>query len=157
MAYTSGINNGQSNTDHQIKLAAKGISSNQTLPDLPNGNFEQKKADLWKLDIEDFFGFSTCITKYDIESICIKADSDNEWNIGSIVTFAVIDIDHWELISADYNVNQWVDGYSKVEGRETFMLSLTTTGPCINYLYVIAYTSNSSKDSGTQDIVSHDS
>ena len=120
---------------------AEGKESSQKLPDLPNGNFEQGLGDLWKLDIKDFFGFSTCITLDDIECISIVADSNDAWNIGSIVTFAVTD-DCQQQISGDYTVDQWIDGNGADSSLE-YKLSLTTTaGSCIRYLRVLAYTSD---------------
>lgn len=155
MAYTSGSHNSQSNTRHNITLLAKGIESIQILPDLPNGNFEKELADQWKLDMQSFFDFNTCITPDDIEGISIKANSNDAWNIGSIVTFAVSDNDCFEQISADYNIDQWIDGNGANDSKG-YKLSLTTTaGSCINYLRVLAYTSNV-KDSQTTAVGNHE-
>lgn len=141
-AFTSDIRNSQSKTNHNITLMAKGLKSTQRLPKLPKGQFEQEVGDLWKLNIKTDFKFTTCITLFDIQSISIVPDSNDAWNIGSIATFAVVNSDCWELISADYSVNQWVDGDGAAQNRE-FVLSLTTSaGPCINYLRVMAYTSD---------------
>ena len=142
MAYTSDIYNSQSNTPHNVTLLAKGLESTQTLPDLPKGNFEQALADQWKLDIKDFFGFDSCITLDDIQGISIIANSNDAWNIGSIVTFAVNDNDCREQISADYSIDQWIDGNGAAENVEYQLSLTTTTGSCINYLHVVAYTSN---------------
>ena len=77
-----------------------------------------------------------------------EANSNDGWNIGSIVTFAVNDNDCFEQISADYNIDQWIDGNGDHDSKG-YKLSLTTTaGSCINYLRVLAYTSNV-KDSQT--------
>ena len=141
MAFTSGVSDAGSNLDHIIKLQAKGFNSAHFLPDLPKGNFEQQKGDLWKLSMEDFFGFTTCITIYDIQNISIVAGSIDGWNIESIVTFAVVNKTNWKHISADYNVNKWVDLNSGAERKE-FPLSLIIATPCIQYLYVMAYTSD---------------
>ena len=44
------------------------------------------------------------------------------------------------MTSADFNVYQWIDGDSGATMKE-FSLSLhTSTGQCINFLYVIAFT-----------------
>ena len=130
------------------------MESTQTLPDLPEGNFEQGMGDLWKLSIKDFFNFDTCITLSDIESISIVAASDDGWNIASIVTYAVVDAECWQLISADYDVNQWVDG-DGLDEHEEFVLSLRTiAGSCIKYLFISAYTS-SANNAQTKADVSH--
>ena len=155
MAVTSDVYNSQSKTDHNITVMAKGLTSTIRLPDLPNGNFEKGVGDLWKLDIKTDFKFTTCITLCDIQSISIIPDSIDAWNIGSIVTFASVDGDCWEMVSADYNIDQWVDGDGDIKNRG-FALSLTTTcGPCINYLYVMAYTSDGAT-SQTKDDVNHE-
>ena len=153
MAFTSSVKSSDSSEEHQIRVVAKGLISTQTLPDLPKGNFESKTGDLWKLEMEDFFNFTTCITINDIQSISIVAGSTDAWNINSIVTYAVIDSECWQLMSADYNVDQWIDD-SDVKGRREFLLSLTTIGPCMQYLYVMAYTSGDTR-SETQPTVNH--
>ena len=151
MAYTSDVRNSQSNTRHNITILAKGLESIQILPDLPKGNFETEVADQWKLDMQNFFDFKTCITLDDIEGISIKANSDDAWNIGSIVTFAVSDNDCNEQISADYSIDQWIDGNGANDSKE-YKLSLTTTaGSCINYLRILAYTSNVGHSQSTGD------
>ena len=153
-ALTSNLPNSQSKTDHNVTLLAKGVESTIKLPDLPKGKFQQGEGDLWKLSIEADFSITTCITLDDIQSISLVAASDDGWNVGSITTFAVVSSDCKKLISADYDVNQWVDG-NGADGHVEFVLSLlTTAGPCINYLYVDAHTSDV-LNSHTQADVSH--
>ena len=141
MAFTSGIRDSGSNLDHKIRLQAKGFNSIHFLPDLPKDTYQQQKGDLWKLSMKDSFGFTTCITIHDIQNISILGGSIDGWNIESIVTFAVVNETVWQQLSADYNVNEWVD-LNSGEQRKEFTLSLTTAGPCIHYLYVMAYTSD---------------
>ena len=141
MAFTSSVRDAGSNLDHMIKLQAKGFNSIHFLPDLPKDAYQEQKGDLWKLSMEDFFGFTTCITIRDIQNISIVAGSIDGWNIESIVTFAVANKTVWQQLSADYNMNEWVD-LNSGEQRKEFVLSLTTTSPCIHYLYVMAYTSD---------------
>ena len=153
-AFTSDVLYSEFNTSHNIAVLAKGIQSTIKLPDLPRGKFQKGVGDFWKLSIESDFGFTTCITLYDIQSISIVGASDNGWNIGSISTFAAVSSDCWECLSADYNVDRWIDGDGDDEHLE-FALSLkTTTGPCINYLYVDAYTSDM-KNAHTKADVTH--
>ena len=141
MAFTSGVRDAGSDLDHKIRLQAKGFNSIHFLPDLPKDSYQKQKGDLWKLSIKDFFGFTTCITIYDIQNITILAASVDGWSIESIVTFAVVNKTVWQQLSADYNVNEWVDLNSGEQHKE-FALSLTTTSPCIHYLYIMAYTSD---------------
>ena len=140
MAHTSDIPHAGADKDHRIRLQAKGISSVKYLPDLPKDDYLQNKGDLWKLHLKNFFGFTTCITINDIQQIAILQGSNDGWNIKSIVTFAVVNKNEWEMTSADFNVFQWIDGDSHATHKE-FILSLhISTGHCINFLYVVAYT-----------------
>ena len=60
--------------------------------------------------------------------------------VESIVTFAIVNQNIWEMTSADFSVYQWIDGDSDATKKE-FTLSLhTSTGQCICFLYVIAFT-----------------
>ena len=141
MAFTSGIRHAGSSGQHIFRFQAKGFNSTKLLPDLPKQDYEEQKGDLWKLSIKDFFGFTTCITIYDIENISIIAGSTDGWNIESIVTFAVVNRTTWRQVSADYNVYEWIDLNSGADHKE-FPLSLTIASPCIRYLNVMAYTSD---------------
>ena len=141
MAYTSNIANAGADLRHSIRLQAKGLISTQTLPDLPQDDYFPKKGDLWKLSLKSYFGFTTCVTLNDIQRILILAGNSDEWNIESIVTFAVVNQYYWELTSSDLNVFQWID--ADVEGYKEFTLSFrTSTGQCIHFLYIMAYTSS---------------
>ena len=140
MAYTSDIPNAGADKDHKIKLQAKGIGIVKSLPNLPGDDYLQNKGDLWKLHLKYFFGFTTCITINDIQQIAILQGSNDGWNIKSIVTFAVVNQNEWEMTSADFDVFQWIDGDSDTAHKE-FVLSLhISTGRCIRFLYVVAYT-----------------
>ena len=142
MAYTSGIPYAGADQDHRIRLQAKGLSNTIYLPDLPQDDYLPNKGDLWKLDLKASFGFTSCITINDIKRISILQGSNDGWNIESIVTFAVVDQNNWELTSADFNVFQWIDGDGAKSSKE-FTLSLrASTSQCIHYLYVMAHTSD---------------
>ena len=118
---------------HRIRLQVKGSASTRNLPNL----LASKMGDIWKLSLTDFFGFTGCITKNDIDHISILQSSSDKWNIESIVTFAVVS-KYWELTSADFNVTQRIGGDSENECRE-FALSLVTfTGKCICFCSYIA-------------------
>ena len=140
MAYTSDIPHAGADKDHKIKLQAKGISIVKSLPNLPGDDYLQNKGDLWKLHLKYFFGFTTCITINDIQQIAILQGSHDGWNIESIVTFAVVNKNEWEMTSADFKVFRWIKGNSNAKHKE-FILSLhISTGHCIRFLYVVAYT-----------------
>ena len=71
MAFTLGVRDAGSNLDHMIKLQVKGFTSIHFLPDLPKDAYQEQKGDLWKLSIENFFGFTTCVTIHDILNVSI--------------------------------------------------------------------------------------
>ena len=134
MAYTSDLEDAGSGFSQRISLQVNGSASTGFLPDLPRDDYYPNRGDIWKLHLTDFFGFTGCITKNDIDNILILQGSSDGWNIESIVTFAVVS-EHWELTSADFNVFQWIERGSEDEHRE-FTLSLrTSTGKCICFLY----------------------
>ena len=138
---------------HKIRLQAKYLSSTRSLPNLPGDDYLENKGDLWKLHLKDFFGFTTCITITDIQEVSILQGNNDEWNIESIVTFAVVNQSEWEMTSADFNVFEWIDGDS-AEAYKEFKLSLReSTGQCIHFLYVMAYTSSEQNADGGPDSV----
>ena len=153
MAHTSNKPRAGANAHHKIRLQAKHLSSTRTLPDLPGNDYLENKGDLWKLHLKDFFGFTTCITITDIQEISILQGNNDEWNIESIVTFAVVSQSEWEMTSADFNVFEWIDGDS-AEAYKEFTLSLRpSTGQCIHFLYVMVYTSSQANADGGADSV----
>ena len=156
MAHTSRIPNAGSDEVRRIRLLAKGSVKTINLPDLPKDVNQSGKGDFWKLSIRSSFGFTKCITLNDIHGITILQGSNDGWkNIKSIVTFAVVDQNNWELISADFNVNVDTDG-DDPESHKEFDLSVRSClseFQCIRYLYVMAHTSgvsNGGSDSGHQ-------
>ena len=130
MVYTSNLTDAGVAIPHIIRLQVKGLASTKSLPNL----LGPKVGDIWKLNLIDFFGFTGCITKNNIDHISILQSSSNAWNIESIVTFAVVS-EYWELISADFNVIQRIDGDSEDECREFILSLFTSTGKCIYFLY----------------------
>ena len=132
MAYTSDLRDAGSDSSHKISLQVNGSTSTGRFPYIPGNEYYPNRGDIWKLHLTDFFGFTGCITKNDIDHISILQSSSDSWNIESIVTFAVVS-EYWELTSVDFNVFQWI-GDEHMEF--TFTLSLlTSTGKCICFLY----------------------
>ena len=130
MVYTSDLRYRRDGIPHRIRLQVKGSVSTRSLPNL----MRLKVGDIWKLHLTDFFGFTGCTTKNDIDHISILQGSSDRWNIESIVTFAV-DSKYWELTSADFNVIQRIDGDSENVCREFTLSLVTSTGKCICFLY----------------------
>ena len=132
MAYTSDLQYAESDESHRISVRVEGSTSTQSLPDLPGDDYSPNKGDLWKLNLETFFGFTGCITINDINHISILEGNNDGWNIDSIVTFVVDDQNNYELISADFDIFQWIDGDSTADERE---LTLYDEGQCIFFLH----------------------
>ena len=124
------LTDNEAGNPHRIRLQVKGSVSTRNFPNL----LGSKMGDIWKLNLTDFFGFTGCITKSDIDHISILQGSSDRWNIESIVTFAVVS-EHWELTSADFNVNQRIEEDSEDECREFTLSLVTSTGKCICFLY----------------------
>ena len=137
MAYTSDLREAGSDTDHRISLEVNGSTRTGHFPSLPGNDFYPNRGDIWKLHLTDFFGFTGCITKSDIDHISVLQGSTDNWNIESIVTFAVVS-EHWELTSADFNVFRWIDGDSEDEHTEFTLSLVTSTGKyiCFQYSYI---------------------
>ena len=132
MAYTSDLREAGSDTSHRISLEVNGSTSTRHLPELPGNDFFPNRGDIFELHLTDFFGFTGCTTINDIDHISILGGGTDNWNIESVVTFAVVS-EYWELTSVDFNVFQWI-GDEHMEF--TFTLSLlTSTGKCICFLY----------------------
>lgn len=124
MAQTSGRDSAGADSQHRIEMQAKGLTATTYLPDLFNKNdYYPLKGDLWKLEIEDYFGVLGCVTKNDITGIAILAGSNDGWNIDSIVTYAHYTGQEFQLTSVDLDVYRWVDGDSTQEAKR-FPLTL---------------------------------
>ena len=67
-------------------------------------------GEMWELSLKENFGFSGCITVEHIESMAVLENSNDGWNIASIVTFLVVNPYYWELSSVDFDINRWIDG-----------------------------------------------
>ena len=68
------------------------------------------------------FGFSQCIISSDINHIMIWAGSNDGWNIESIFSFVIFEGGGWQLSSIDLSVYQWIDGDSKNEYKQEFII-----------------------------------
>ena len=139
MAYTSDLRDAGSDSSHKISLQVNGSTSTGRFPYLPGNEYYPNRGDIWKLHLTDFFGFTGCITKSDIDHISVLQGSVDGWNIESIVTFAVVS-EYWELTSADFNVFQWLDGDFKEERGEFTLSLVTSSGKCICFQYSYVHT-----------------
>ena len=109
MAFTSGIPYGGSDRGHDVEVRVNGVTGVKTLPDLPGNDYYPHKGDLWKISFNYDFHFYSCVRKGDIESIAITENSNDGWNIETIVTF-VQSGNNFELATENFNVYRWIDG-----------------------------------------------
>ena len=78
------------------------------LPNLTGDKYTKNKGDLFKIPMR-CFKFYWCISPEDISKISIVADSNDEWNINSIVATGITFIGVDKFLSADINVYKWID------------------------------------------------
>ena len=110
MAFTSGLNNAGSDVGHAVKIGLTGgVTKHSLLPNLPGDDYQRHKGDLWKISFKDDFLLDYCVMKYDIKSITIMENSNDGWNIETIVTFIKSGNDY-ELATSDFHVKHWIDG-----------------------------------------------
>ena len=109
MAFTSGINNAQSNTAHAVEILAGGHARNLRLYNRPGDDYAKHKGDLWKYNIASFcFPFS-CLTISDIKEVSIIERSNDGWNIASFVTLVEAG-GSFQVLTQNIGVNHWIDG-----------------------------------------------
>ena len=116
MAFTSGIRHGGSDRGHGVEVRVDGVTGVKTLPDLPGNDYYPHKGDLWKISFRNDLHFYSCVTKGDIESIAITENSNDGWNIETIVTF-VKHGNNFQLATENFNVNRWIDGDGQYSHR----------------------------------------
>ena len=78
MAFTSGGPDAGANSGHLIRLNVNGVVKTRYLYDLPGNDYKENKGDLWKIQIENTFGFH-CVKPLQIRSISIVAGSSDRW------------------------------------------------------------------------------
>ena len=92
-------------------------------PNNPGADMLQNKADLWTIPISDFRFQASCIWKDNVTDISIRNGGNDGWYINSLLT-VLSDGDAYVVLSADMNVNRWVDGDSTTAGRLFLDLTL---------------------------------
>ncbi len=127
MAHTSGTGNAGSDAANEVEIVANGQIRSVRLPNLPHNDYPPHKSDLWMLRLSSSFGFSGCIREDDIQSITIEQNSNDGWNIDSIITILRDDYGtgkYYEVATMDMDVNRWIDGDGHWTHRrfELFML-----------------------------------
>jgi hypothetical protein len=113
MAFTSGDNHAGSNTGHKIKMVTTaGAHYVADLYNRPGDDMLPNKGDLWTLTLSSFgIDSSTCLNPIlDIFSLYVLAGGDDGWKIESIVIVYHTTVGGYFLLTADYDINKWVDG-----------------------------------------------
>ena len=116
MAFTSGIRNAGSDNSPFINIRlTTGETCTRLLYDRPGNDMFPNKGDLWKFHISDF-GFTTsCITRSKISQVSIREGGYDNWNIKSIMTVLRGCDGKFEILTADFHVNRWIDRFRNCE------------------------------------------
>ena len=122
MGFTSGLDGANTDNGHAVEIKAADQTSTANLPNNPGNDYTRHKGDLWKMSLTSDFTFNGCIRKIDIEAISIVEDSNDAWNIESIVTFFRAGSDY-QLATLDMEVNRWIDG-DDLDSERSFELNL---------------------------------
>ena len=104
MTFTSDRNDAESTDNFDLELEVNGDTYIAEF-----GTTTKDGGQLWKFAISDFHNIPSCVTKQDIEEIAIEEDTDDAWNIQSVLTVLRAGGDY-ELATMDMDVFQWVDG-----------------------------------------------
>ena len=110
MAFTSGVDDADSDTSHIIEVQAIGQVRNLVLYDRPGDDMQKNKGDLWKIDFSDFHFTDGCITISKISGVSIVENGNDGWNIDSIVTMVKDNRGGVEALTQDLDVFRWIDG-----------------------------------------------
>ena len=117
MAFTSGYKGAGSNVHHDIEVVTNDHTTRRRLPNVPGEDMDENKGDLWSLDI-NWFEFppgTTCVLPTDITRISIVANGDDDWNIDSIATVAVMNNGQVIFLTIDHDVYEWIDSNGRPE------------------------------------------
>ena len=123
MAHTSNVPSAGADKIHKIELQEKGLTVAKELPNLPGDDYFPSKGDLWKLNLNTFFGVKGCISRKDITGIALLAGNNDGWNIDSVITYVVFNNNQYQVSSVNLDANRWVDGDS-APSYKRFQLTL---------------------------------
>lgn len=110
LAFTSGLNHAGTDSGHNVEVNVRGAARHRPLYDRPGDDAMKHKGDLWVYNFSQFGFPYSCIKIGDIRTVSITEGSNDGWNIESIVVLVVDAHGGAEAITADFGVNQWVDG-----------------------------------------------
>ena len=124
MAFTSGIEDAGAadNDGHAVEIVAAGDMRSMELYNRNGDDYSRNKGDLWKYNIASFNFPSSCVTISDIQRVSIIENSNDGWNIASIVTLVGAD-GCFQVLTKDLDVNRWIDGNNEDTSRRSFELT----------------------------------
>ena len=115
-AFTSDLGYAGSDSSFYLTLRLKkGETKRVLLYDRPGDDMLSNKGDSWTLKIDSFGFEQLCIRKKDIAKVRIEAGGNDGWNIDSIITVLRREQDEYTVVTADIDVNRWIDGDDKPE------------------------------------------
>lgn len=76
------------------------------------GNMVRNKGDVWRWDMKVFKFKKRCITKEMIHKVVIHNGGNDGWKISSVVTI-LRNGKQFAILTADMELNKWIDGNSK--------------------------------------------
>ena len=118
-AFTSDTKYAESDGSHKIEIEANNQIRSVHLPDLPGNDFTVNKGDLFKIPISSFGFTSSCVhlDSSTIKAINIVSDSDDGWNIDSIVMSATSTTGEHAIMIVDIGVDRWIDSNSGEDNK----------------------------------------
>ena len=93
-------------------------------PNNEGNDMSEDKGDLWRIPISDF-GFSKqCVLLEDFDMILVQEGGNDGWYISSIFTVAAAG-GGYTLLTADVDVNKWIDGNGSDSERQLILTKQT--------------------------------
>ena len=108
---------------HAIELQARGYVRSRRFYNRPGDDAVEHKGDLWSFAVSAFGIPGGCVRINDIEKVFVIESSNDGWNIQSIVTIVRDQYGGFQLLTRDFDVNQWIDGNAH-HSHERFELTL---------------------------------
>ena len=126
MAFTSGYSSAGTNDSPYISIHLRnGDEAERRLYDRPGDDMARNKGDLWSFPISNFnFRRTHCVSKRDISHVIIREGGNDGWNIESIVTVLEYPRYRYDVVSADFNVNRWIDGDDQNDEHRRYSLRI---------------------------------
>ena len=118
MAFTSGLKHAESKDLPFVEISPKkGVQKKVAIS---GSSMTKNKGDIWEIPFENF-GFEKCVTKSNIEEISI---SSGGIDVRSLVTIFLTEGESIHLLTADMEVNRWIDTDKTKPERIEFPLTL---------------------------------